>query len=100
MDVVGSCPVCEYRLLRDEAVVASSPISLVGKIHGALAGPRGLVVMIGYSRMGGGSTQETRERSKPQKGLKVSVHRRDVEIVCNYEIHGRGGGREASQSGE
>lgn len=65
VDVTGSSPVCKYRLLCDETVVASSPISLVRKIHGALVGPRGLIVMIWYSRMGGGSTQARRERRKP-----------------------------------
>ena len=58
MDVEGSRPVGEHHLLGDEPVVASSPAPLVGEIHGALVGPRGLVVMIRHGGMGGGSTSE------------------------------------------
>lgn len=68
MDVEGASPVCKHRLLRDEAVVASSSAPLVGEIHGALVGPRGLIVMIRHRGMGGGSTrgaeESRRERSK------------------------------------
>lgn len=59
MDVEGSSPVCKHRLLRDEAVVASSAAPLVGEVHGAFVGPRGLVVMIRHGGMRGGSTRES-----------------------------------------
>lgn len=64
VDVEGSSPVCKHRLLRDEAVVASSSAPLVGEIHGALVGPQGLVVMIRQRGMRGGSTGESRGEEK------------------------------------
>lgn len=66
MDIEGSSPVCKHRLLCDETVVASTSASLVEKVHGALGGPRGLVVMIRHGGMRGGSTRGERriERSK------------------------------------
>lgn len=73
VDVEGSGPVCENRLLGDEAVVASSPALLVGEIHGALVGPHGLVVMIRQRGMRGGSGEgrahEQAWKSKCERGM-------------------------------
>lgn len=71
VDVEGSSPVCERGLLRDEAVVASSPAPLVGEIHGALVGPRGLVVMVRQRGMRGGSAWERDEEREQSVGKKT-----------------------------
>lgn len=47
----------------------------MGEIHGALVGPRGLVVMIWHRGMGGGATWETRrveERGVKHKKVRQS----------------------------
>lgn len=75
MDIEGSSPVGEHHLLCDEAVVASTPASLMGEIHRALIGPRGLIVMIQHRGMGGGSARERRrgriERNENEKGVRA-----------------------------
>lgn len=63
VDVEGSSPVREDRLLRDEAVVASLSTPLVGQIHGALVWPVGLVVMVRHGGMGGGSAEGREQKS-------------------------------------
>lgn len=46
MDVKRPCPVSEYALLCDEAVMAASASALVGDVHGAFVWPQGLVIMV------------------------------------------------------
>lgn len=104
VDVEGLSPVCKHRLLCDEAVVAPSPAPLVGEIHGALVGPRGLIVMIRHGGMGGGSTREPRREE--QRGVK---HEKAWKSKCeggmwkqsgdNYEM-GVVGGRKGITVGK
>lgn len=65
MDVEGPRPLGEYGPLRDEAVVAASTPPLMGQIHGALVGSRGLVVVI---RHGGMSRRTVRRGGWMKKG--------------------------------
>lgn len=100
VDVVGASPVCKHLLLRDEAVVASSPAPLVGEIHGALVGPRGLVVMIRHRGMGGGSTRrESRGEKRRVKHEKARKSKCEGEKWSdNYEK--RAGGEESGSESQ
>lgn len=97
MDVEGSGPVCKHDLLRDEAVVASSSAPLVCEIHGALVGPRGLIVMIRQRGMRGGSTRESRgeenrEKERSKKAWKSKCEGGMWKIAWGW-LRDEGGGR-------